>query len=98
MKVVLEMPFFTFSNADIQFGEKELTWSSYTTKEALPTTQRIERIDKKKFAKAALDKNIKAFMIHVSSLSLRSKISTDPAQKAQIALLITKKVIMPAKY
>ena len=38
MKVVLEMPFLTFSNTNIQFAEKELTWSSYTTEEALPTT------------------------------------------------------------
>ena len=37
MEVVLRMLFLTFSNADIQFAEKELTWRSYTAKEALPT-------------------------------------------------------------
>ena len=35
MEVVLEMPFLTLSNADIQFVEKELTWRSYTVAEAL---------------------------------------------------------------
>ena len=37
-EVVLNMPFLTLSNADVQFVEKELTWRSYTTIEALPTT------------------------------------------------------------
>ena len=79
MEVVLEMLFLTLSNADIQFAEKELTWRSYTAKEALPTTQRVVLIDKKEFAKAALDKNIEAFVVHVSSLSLRSKMTIHPA-------------------
>ena len=38
-EVVLGMPFLTLSNADVQFVEKELTWRSYTTAEALPTTK-----------------------------------------------------------
>ena len=38
LEVVLEMPFHTPCNADIQFTQKELTWRSYTTKKALPTT------------------------------------------------------------
>ena len=47
MEVILGMPFLTFSNADIQFAEKELTWRSYITKKALLTTQRVELTDKK---------------------------------------------------
>ena len=58
MKVVLSMPFLIFSNADIQFAEKELTWKTYTIKKALPTTHQVELIDKKEFAKAALDESI----------------------------------------
>ena len=92
------MLFLTFSNTDIQFAEKELTWRSYTAKEALPTTQRIQLIDKKEFAKAALDENIKAFVIHVSSLSPVSKITIYPAREAQIVLLLAGKVTVPAKY
>ena len=39
MKVVLKMPFLIFSNTDIQFVEKELTWRFYTAAEALLTTK-----------------------------------------------------------
>ena len=49
------MPFFIFSNADIQFIKKKLIWGFYIIKKALPTIQRVELINKKKFAKAALD-------------------------------------------
>ena len=38
-EVVLSMPFLTFNNADVQFVKKKLTWRSYTTAEALPTTK-----------------------------------------------------------
>ena len=98
IEVALKMPFLTFSNVDIHFGKIVLTWRSYTTKEALPTTRRVEFIDKKEFAKAVLDENIKAFVVHVSSLSLRSKMMIHPAQEAQIASLLAEKVIVPAKY
>ena len=45
-----------------------------------------------------LDENDEAFVVHVSSLSLKSKMSIYPARKAQIALLIAKKVIILAGY
>ena len=73
------MLFLTFNNADVQFAEKKLTWRPYTTKEALQTTRQVEIIDWKKFAKAAFDKNVKAFVVHVSSLRL--KISIHPARE-----------------
>lgn len=38
MNVVLGMPFFTPSNADVRFSDRELHWQSYD--EALPTTRR----------------------------------------------------------
>ena len=68
IEVVLGMPFLTLSNANIQFAEKELTWRSYTAAKALPTTKRIELIDKKEFAKAMLDAKSETFMVHVSAL------------------------------
>ena len=92
------MPFLTLSNADIQFAEKELTWRFYTAKKALPTTRRVELIDKKEFAKVALDENIEAFVVHVSSLSLGSKMTIHPAWKAQIASLLAKEIIVPTEY
>ena len=92
MEVVLGMPFLTLSNADIQFAEKEQIWRSYIAEKALPTTRRVEFIDKKEFAKAALDENIEAFMVHVSSLNLGSKMTIHPGWEAQIASLLAKEV------
>lgn len=51
----------------------------------------------KKFAKAILDKNIKTFVVLVTSFSL-SLMSIQPAKKAKIALLLTKKVKIQIKY
>ena len=79
MEVVPGMLFLTLSNVNIQFAEKKLIWRTYTTGDALPTTQRVEFIEKKEFAKAALDENIKAFVVHMSSLSLGSKMTIHPA-------------------
>ena len=90
------MPFLTLSNADVQFVEKELTWRTYTTTEALLTTKRVELIDKKEFAKAALDENSETFVVHVASLNMTPGIYPDRA--AQIASLLAKEVRIPDKY
>ena len=58
----------------------------------------VELIDKKEFAKAVLDKYIKAFVVHVSSLSLRSKMMINPARETQILLLLAEEVTVPAEY
>ena len=92
-EVVLGMPFLTLSNADVQFVKKELTWRSYTTAKALPTTKRVELINKKEFAKAALDENSETFVIHVASLSLVPEIHLD--REAQIASLLIEEVKIP---
>ena len=97
MKMVLGMLFLIFSNRNIQFTEKKLIWRYYTAKETLPTTQRVEPINKKEFAKAALDKHIEAFVVHVSFPGLESKMTIHPARKAQIALLLAEKVPVPIK-
>ncbi len=48
MEVVLRMSFLSLSNADIEFAELErLTWRSYITTEALPTTSQVKLIDKR---------------------------------------------------
>ena len=41
---------------------------SYTTAKAVPTIKRIELLDKKKFAKAALDKESETFVMYILSL------------------------------
>ena len=68
IEVVLGMLFLTFSNTNIQFAEKELTWRSYTAVEALSTTKRVKFINKKEFAKAVLDEESETFVVHVAAL------------------------------
>ena len=36
-EVIIRMPFLKLNNADVSFGERTLTWKSYTTSEALLT-------------------------------------------------------------
>ena len=96
IKVVLAMPFLIFSNANIQFAEKEPTCKTYTTKEAFPTTRQVKIIDQNEFTKAALDENVKAFVVHVSFLG--SKMTIQPAREAQWALLLAEEVTMATKY
>lgn len=68
IEVVLDIPILSFSNADINFDTKNLAWRSYTTEKALPTTSRIKLINKKEYAKAALDKNSEIFVVHIAAL------------------------------
>ena len=76
--------------------EKELTWRSYITVEAIPIFKRVKLIDKKKFAKAALDENFETFVIHVASFNLVPEIHSD--REAWIAFLFTKEVKILDKY
>lgn len=62
------MPFLAFSNVDCQFGAKKLTQRSYTTGKALPKISRIKIIDKKEFAKAALDGNSETFVVYIAAI------------------------------
>ena len=75
IEVVLEMLFLIFSNADIQFAEKELTWRSYTAAKALPTLKRVELINKKEFAKAVLDEESETFVVYVAALEASPRLA-----------------------
>ena len=99
-EVVLGIPFLTFCNANIRFAEGELTWRTYTTAEALPTTRKVELIDKKEFAKAALDENLEPFVVHVVAIGGSTKMSIHLSCQAQIALLNLKETpdTVPAEY
>ena len=86
MEVVLGMPFLALSNADVEFtGLGKLTWRSYTATGALPTTSRVELINKREFAKVVLDENSKTFVVHVAILATEASIH--PSRTAQIAAL-----------
>lgn len=63
------MPFLTLSNSDVEFAERELTWRTYTAAEALLTTKKVQIIDRKEFATAALDPSKGAFVVHVATLT-----------------------------
>ena len=76
--------------------EKELTWRSYTTTEALPTTKRIEIINKKELAKVVLDEKSETFVVYMAFLNLVPEIYPDKA--AQIVFLLAKKVRIPDEY
>ena len=81
--MVLEIPFLKISNADVSFSEKTLTWKSYTTIKALPTTKRVQLVNPKEFVIAVLDADSKTFVVHVA-IQEREKIAMDPDRKTQI--------------
>ena len=77
-EVVLGMLFLTLSGADVNFSGRKLRWKTYTVKEALPTTRRVELVGKKEFAAAALDPESETFVVHVASLSSDASSSSSP--------------------
>lgn len=96
IKIVLIKTFSNPNNADILFLKYKLSWKSYIAIKALPTIKQIELIDRKKFAKAILDKDVKPLIKHITfSISL---MLTHLAKKAQIALLLTKKILILRGY
>ncbi len=98
--IVLEMPFLTMSNADIDFQTRDLQWRSYTTEEVLLTTRRVELIGKKEFAAAALDPEHEAFVVHIAALSIDTGDEVHPSRRAQIAHLKANKALtkIPSEY
>ncbi len=76
------MPFLTMSNADVNFQARDLQWRSYTNGEVLPTTKRVELIEKKEFAAAALDPKHEAFVVHVAALSVDLGDEVYPSRRA----------------
>ncbi len=84
MEVTLGMAFLAFINADFQFDVEELTWRSYIVVEALPITSWVELIDKREFAKAALNKYSATFLMHVATLELPTAMSIHPSRASQL--------------
>ncbi len=84
MKIILGMLFLALSNANFLFDTKKLTWRSYTTTKALPTTNKVGIIDKKKFAKAVLDENLETFIVHVAALDILTAIPINSSKAFQV--------------
>ena len=97
MEIVLGMLFFTFSNADIWFAERELVWRTYSAAKALATIQRVVIIDKKEFMAAALNEEDETFVVYMAAFNMVDS-SVHPSQQAQISSLDVKEVIIPFEY
>ena len=82
-EMILKMLFLKISNADIAFGKETLTWRSYTTKEALPITKRVQLVDPKEFVIVALDADSKTFVMHVAVWE-QKEIAMNPGKKAYV--------------
>lgn len=82
------MFFFSLSDLDVRFVEtKKLTSWNPTTLTVLPKTKRVELINKKNFAAAALGKKAKTFVVYVMTLPTTS---IHLSKKAYIKVLIDK--------
>lgn len=68
IKMGLKKNFFSFSNINIQFAKKTLIQRFYIIKKSLPFDEQVEFINKKKFAKAAINKIFKIFKIYIIAL------------------------------
>lgn len=96
MKVILEMFFPLPSNVNIRFAEiSNLIWRNYTIIKVLSTTKKGELIDKKKFTKTGLDKNVEIFVVYIAVLSI---LSIDLSQEVQLGLLLADKGLFKVSY
>ena len=66
--------------------------------ETLPTTRKVEIINKREFATAALNEDNETFVIYVAALAELITIPIYPSCQAQVAALTRKKTRIPAKY
>ena len=89
------MLFLFLNNINIVFVDYKSIQKSYITTKALLTTQQVEIINRKKFAKVVLDKSVKIFIVYITFFTLKS---IHLAYKVQIDSLFFKKVTVLAKY
>lgn len=68
MEIILKMLFLTFSNINILFDTKSLIYKSYSIAEVLFIARQVKMIDKYKFAKVALNKYYKMFIMYIDLL------------------------------
>ena len=92
------MLFFTFSKGDIWFIKRKLVWRTYIAAEALPTTRKVEIIDKKKFAVAALNADDKILLVHIASLVEPTTILIHFSGQAKVVLPTSEETKLFAEY
>ena len=101
-EVVFGILFLTLSSVDVDFSGRKLRWRTYTTEEVISITRRVELVDKKEFAAAALNLEHETYVVHVTSLcsTLLTSLNVHPFRKPQISGLIVKEapIKVLAKY
>lgn len=68
IKIILEMLFLFFINANIEFTEKELIWKIYSIDEALLNIKQVQSNDSKIFVVIVLNFSKNTFIIHVTCI------------------------------
>ena len=66
--------------------------------EALPTTRRVEIIDKNEFAAVALNADDKTFVVYVAALAELTTMPIYPFCQVQVAALTSEETRIPAEY
>ena len=98
--IIQTIPTIPFINANVRFAERELTWRIYTAAEALPTTGRVEIIDKEEFAATTLNEDEETFVVDVAAIMGSKRRAIHPSREAQIASLSVEEapVVVPSEY
>ena len=71
----------------MSFGERTLTWRTYTTNETLPITKRVQIINPKEFVIARLDVDSKTFVMHMAIWEWE-KMPVHSKKQAQVGALL----------
>ena len=98
LEMILEILFFTLSKADIWFAERKLVWRTYTAAEALPMTKRVEIIDKREFAAAALNADNENFVVYIVVLVKSTTILIYSSCQAQVTTPTSEETGISAEY
>lgn len=90
--VVLKIPFYIFSNANVSFLDRELIWRIYSIVKALPNTKKVQIINRKEFVKIIWDPNKKNFVVYIATATSEMIIYSE--YKAQITLFKADKALV----
>lgn len=92
------MPFFELADPDIRFASREFAWRSYTTADALATTERVEIVDVRDFSRDALDPDLGSYVVHAAALA---NVGMHPDRQARLVAVEVeelKEVEIPTEY
>lgn len=73
-------PFLTLSSADLGFAERELVWRTHTAAEPMSMTRRVNFIDEKEFAAAALSEDFEDHETFMAQIAAWQQIWNDEGE------------------